>query len=235
MNLKSCEYCTKDFEPKRKDHRYCTDSCRSRAYVDRKAVELNVQRPTQHPEIARTPNRPAKTGHVLSDSQFNRMLNGQSQNHLMLTSILKEKEDKGDLKAELAENRLKVIMLEKEVRDKDTQISDLRTQVLGLNNQLDRSSTSKIDKLIDGLADKPENIPHIVSACQGFISQMTNPNNLTATAAISGLPTSDDDIEQELSEIEQLFPQLTLKTLLRKFIDVAHKNKTAIESFLGLS
>lgn len=42
MKTKICFFCKKEFQAKRKDAKYCSTSCRSRACLTRKAVERQV-------------------------------------------------------------------------------------------------------------------------------------------------------------------------------------------------
>ena len=226
--IKECTYCGHEFNANRSDTKYCSDSCRSQAYIARKSEKIagvpqtaNSRRTNQSNEVS------------LTKGQIGQMLNMLKSNPHILNNLMLEKDKSGDLKSELSENKMKLFYLEEKLKDREKEIADLKAEKNILSNEVSNNEKSKLDKLVEGIMDHPETLPQTIAACQGFISSFSG-----TQSAIGQHPDQDEwskddlDLERQLDILQAFYPDLALNKLLAKINAVIKDKKTLIDQFI---
>jgi len=223
LELKACEYCQTDFEPKRKDHKYCTDGCRSKAYLDRKYA-TNITGAPGPPEAAK--KQQPRSRHSISENQLNALLVGQRSNSTVLQGLLSEKDSSGDLKATNAELKANLRYLQRDLQQEVKENQRLNDLVSKLQNLLDSKGESKLDKLVNGFAENPQGI--LETCIHGLHSIRTG-----QIPAGNLAPSGEPNLMSELKEIASMFPGADMGQLIQMVKAYAVANQEEISNTLN--
>ena len=220
--IKDCDFCRQEFEPKRSDAVYCSATCKTQAYMARKSNESSKGQITGNRDSP--VNRKKQSRHNITDSQLSTLINGQKSNSVLLQGLLNEKDSSGDLKSEKGKLEIKMMFLERDLDQLEKDNQSLRDENRKLQLELSKRGQSRVDKLVDSIADNPEQIPALIHTCNSVINSFKN------GTSVIGNSQSDNSLSDQMQEVLGLFPGYSLLDLIKLVKSNKELLLTALES-----
>lgn len=195
--IKECNYCGHEYDAKRSDSKYCSNSCKNAAYLARKSS------PTDNPESTnqedtngsrRIRRQNVKPSVSIQQNAFNSMINGLKTNNQMVGHLLSEKDTSGDLKALISKLEMKLLYEEQNYTRLKEKYDDLKESHDKLEVKLEDLGESKIDKLLNTCIENPSMIMGFVNQFgQGFKDGLaSNSGQITGNDASTAEPPTQE-------------------------------------------
>lgn len=253
---KQCEYCHETFEAKRKDTKYCSNTCKQSAYIAR-SFKDNVIEPdySEHQVINASsqssryyPSKRSKAVNdsiTLSRSEFTRLLSSSSSK-APLDHLLNEKDFGRDILSQNSELRIELKFLNKELEQLRQKHSLTLEEKNKLEEELDSLEESASTKLLSVFMEHADStMPAIQSLCSALAYKISGVKPAIAggsapsqTDQSQNPPSHDYDEEQVtqinsyLSEMMKLYPDIPIVDILKKIVELIKTKKSLADTIL---
>ncbi len=160
--VKECTYCGNDFETKRTDSKYCSGSCKSQAYIARKAnpgigeiidgdYPLDVNR-----RKTRQNRKTVNSSIPLSRTHLDKLLNGVKTNPQYVKYLMDEKDRIGEIKSDKSKLEIQMLFIQRDLDTANAKIAELTKENDRLNRAVEKNEESMIGKLVDFCGRHPQ-------------------------------------------------------------------------------
>lgn len=240
---KHCEFCTKEYEAKRSDSKYCSNSCKQEAYMMRKAnpqMTMIAQNTIQHTDNrngythSRKSSKNVKSSIPISASHLDKLLSGHRHSQDILLHLLTEKDKSSEIRAQKASLESELRFLERDLRyerDKndrlEREISSLNSNIISLK-QLEANTKKGLGtQVIDFCKDNPDFVKGL------FIRPTIKPKlEKVAGNSLTNVDIDASEIIQKMEE--QLDKNIKEQNPTQEQIDQARKDIVSASKILNI-
>lgn len=254
MTLRECGFCQNDYELRRKGHKYCSTNCRTKAYLERKALALSKNITGDYDrnnEISYSQIRPSNNfiGNQLDEQKIASIIKSAVQSNSKPVGghdpvLLAEKDYTRDLSSQLSEYRMKLFYLEEKLKDRDKEIAELKSSFDKLNTEVKLQDSGFVERLL-------ETNPTLIPMCLEKLSPLLNKNqvdtnvNSIGKIELTKAESLNDDSDEAVSEAKKsiseqlqvlgnLYPDYRIDDIVKIIVEKIKTNKPMIDSMMGI-